>query len=153
MARIFYREYARCAWDPGEPEAPLPGLTLREWEVSVILCSQRDAVAEALRDWLEAPTDRQRWPAPSSFSSQRALLTDGEVAQPIETRLELFYQEIVAIRQTLDFPIEAFCGINRNVLLAAHGQRLRLLAWGLGLRRALAEVARYTGPAEKQRAA
>ncbi|HEU5368913.1 MAG TPA: hypothetical protein VFU69_10630 [Ktedonobacterales bacterium] len=153
MARIFYRQYARCSWDPGEPEAPLPGLTLREWEVSVILCSQREAVADALREWLEAPTDRQRWPAPSNFSSTRALLTDGEVNQPLETRLEWFYKEIVAIRQTLDFPIEAFCGISRNVLLAAHGQRLRLLVRGLGLKRALAEVARYTHPGDKRRAA
>ncbi|HEU5368464.1 MAG TPA: hypothetical protein VFU69_08375, partial [Ktedonobacterales bacterium] len=127
MARIFYREYARCAWDPGEYEAPLPGLTLREWEVSVILCSQREAVAEALRDWLEAPTDGQRWPAPSSFSSYRALLEAGEVAQPGAALPDLLYDEIKAMRQTLDFPIEVFCGINRNVLLAAHGQRLRVL--------------------------
>jgi hypothetical protein len=153
MARIFYRQYLRCPWDPGEPEAPLPGLTLREWEVAVILCSQRTQIADALRDWLEAPTDRQRWPAPSSFSSQRALLEVGEVAQPEATLPNLFYEEIKAMRQTLDFPIEAFCGINRDVLLAAHGQRLRVLVWGLGLRRALAEIARYTGPAEKQRAA
>ena len=153
MARIFYREYARCAWDPGEYEAPLKGLTLREWEVSVILCSQREAVAEALRDWLEAPTDRQRWPAPSSFSSSRALLTDGEAAQPSEALPDLFYDEIKAMRQTLDFPIEVFCGISRNALLAAHGQRLRALVRALGLRRALAEIARYTHPGEKQRAA
>jgi hypothetical protein len=153
MARIFYREYPRCAWDPGEYEAPLPGLTLREWEVSVILCSQRDAVAEALRDWLEAPTDHQRWPEAHSFPEARALFEAGEIAQPIETQLGLFYDEIKAMRQTLDFPIEIFCGISRNVLLAAHGQRLRMLVWGLGLKRALAELARYTGPAEKQRAA
>ncbi|HEY7355862.1 MAG TPA: hypothetical protein VH590_05320 [Ktedonobacterales bacterium] len=153
MARIFYRAYARCAWDPGEYEAPLPGLTLREWEVAVILCSQHEAVADALRDWLEAPTDHQRWPQAHSFPAQRALFEAGELSKPIETRLELFYEEIKAVRQTLDFPIEVFCGISRNVLLAAHGQRLRWLVWGLGLRRALEEVARYTGLAEKQRAA
>ncbi|HEY7357831.1 MAG TPA: hypothetical protein VH590_15240 [Ktedonobacterales bacterium] len=153
MARIFYREYARCAWDPGEYEAPLKGLTLREWEVSVILCSQREAVAEALREWLEAPTDHQRWPEAHSFPAQRALFEEGELKKPIETQLDLFYDEIKAMRQTLDFPIEAFCGISRNVLLAAHGQRLRWLVHALGLRRALAEIARYTHPVEKQRAA
>ncbi|HEY7355506.1 MAG TPA: hypothetical protein VH590_03535 [Ktedonobacterales bacterium] len=153
MARIFYREYPRCAWDPGEPEAPLPGLTLREWEVAVILCSQRDAVAEALRDWLEAPTDRQRWPEAHNFPSARAPFEAGEIARPEAALPTLFYEEIKAMRQTLDFLIEVFCDINRNVLLAAHGQRLRMLVWGLGLKRALAEVARYTGPAEKQRAA
>ena len=153
MARIFYRQYPRCAWDPGEPEAPLPGLTLREWEVSVILCSQREAVADALREWLEAPTDRQRWPEAHSFPSARAPFEAGELAQPEAALPTLFYDEIKAMRQTLDFPIEIFCGISRNALLAAHGQRLRALVRGLGLKRALAEVARYTHPGEKQRAA
>ncbi|HEY7355597.1 MAG TPA: hypothetical protein VH590_03990, partial [Ktedonobacterales bacterium] len=151
--RIFYREYPRCPWDPGEYEAPLPGLTLREWEVSVILCSQRDAVADALREWLEAPTDHQRWPEAHSFPEARAPFAEGELKKPVETQLDLFYNEIKAIRQTLDFPIEVFCGISRNVLLAAHGQRLRWLVRALGLRRALQEIARYTSPAEGRRAA
>ena len=144
MARIFYRHYPRCSWDPGEPEAPHKGLTLREWEVAVILCSQPQAIAEALRCWLEAPTDRQRWPTPSSFTSQRAPLVVGELAQTIEALLALFSKEMAAIRQTLDMPIEAFCGISRNVLLAAHGQRLRALVRRLGLKRALNEIARFT---------
>ena len=153
MARIFYRQYPRCSWDPSEPEAPLPGLTLREWEVAVILCSQCPPIAEALRDWLEAPTDRQRWPAPDHFPAARAPFANSELSQPAEPLPELFYKEIKAIRQTLDFPIEAFCGPSRNALLGAHGQRLRWLVRRLGLRRALGEIARYTSPQGQTRAA
>jgi hypothetical protein len=50
-------------------------------------------------------------------------------------------------------PIEAFCGPSRNALLAAHGQRLRALVRRLGLRRALAEIARCTGPEGTTKAA
>ena len=153
MARIFYRHYPRCSWDPSEPEAPQPGLTLREWEVAVILCSQAPAIKAALRDWLEAPTDRQRWPTPDRFSSQRAPFVVGELNEPLDALLDLFSKELAAMRQTLDMPIEAFCGLNRNVLLAMHGQRLRVLVWGLGLRRALAEIARLIQPEDTARSA
>jgi hypothetical protein len=153
MARIFYRQYPRCSWDPSEPEAPLPGLTLREWEVAVILCSQCPPIAEALRDWLEAPTDRQCWPAATRFPAPHACFEGNEFSQPEGTLLELFDQEITAIRQTLDVPIEAFCGPSRNALLGAHGQRLRWLVRRLGLRRALGAIARCTGPQGQTRAA
>ncbi len=153
MARIFYRQYARCAWDPGEYEAPVKGLTLREWEVAVILSAQKRLIADGLRDWLEAPTDRQRWPAPTSFPAARAPFSEEEVAQPEKPLPDLLYDEIKAIRQTLDFPIEVFCGISRNALLAMHGARLRALVERLGLRRALAELARCTHPEQGRNAA
>ena len=73
----------------------------------------------------------------------------GELGQSEQALLALFQQEIEVIRQTLDFPIEAFCGINRNVLLAMHGRRLRWLVRRLGLKRALREIARLTWPADQ----
>ena len=149
MARLFYRQYGRCSWDPTEVEAPLKDMSLREWEVAVILCSQAEAIDQTLRDWLEAPTDHQRWPWPSNFSSRRGAFVLGELGQPEGVLLDLFGEEIKAIRQTLDFPIEAFCGINRNVLLAMHGQRLRWLVRRLGLKRALQQIAQFTRPTEK----
>ncbi|HEU5368008.1 MAG TPA: hypothetical protein VFU69_06075 [Ktedonobacterales bacterium] len=153
MARIFYRQYPRCSWDPGEPEAPLKGLTLREWETAVVLSAQERLIAEALRDWLEAPTDHQRWPEATSFPSVCAPFADAELAQPEAQPLAWLHDEIKSIRQTLDFPIEAFCGISRDVLLAMHGARLRALVRRLGLKRALSEIARYTRPKAEKYAA
>ena len=144
MARLFYRQYGRCSWDPTEVAGPLQEASLREWEVGVILCSQYEEIDAALRDWLEAPTDHQRWPWPDSFSSRRDPFTRGEARQSVAKVLKLFHDEISAIRQTLDVPIEAFCGINRNVLLAMHGQRLRWLVSLLGRKRALLEIAQFT---------
>ncbi len=144
MARIFYRQYPRAFWESSEWEGPLKDISLREWEVAVILCSQHAQIDAALRQWLEAPTDHRRWPWASSFPRQRALFEVGELAQSVETLLDLFHEEIKTIRETLDFPIEVFSGINRNALLAAHGQRLRWLVRGLGVKRALAALAQIT---------
>ncbi len=144
MARLFARQRARCSWDPTEIEGPLKGASLREWEVGVILCSQYAEIDDALRLWLEAPTDRTRWPWPDDFSSQRALFTAEEARQSVANVVKLFHDEISAIRQTLDVPIEAFGGITRNVLLATHGQRLRWVVSLLGHKRALQEIARLT---------
>jgi hypothetical protein len=147
MGRIFYRQYPRAFWEPAEWEGPLKDISLREWEIAVILAPQQQEIDRALRRWLEAPTDHQRWPWANSFPHQRPLFAVGELRKPADTLLDLFYDEIKTIRETLDFPIEVFSGINRNALLAAHGQRLRWLVRRLGLKRALAEIARYTAPA------
>ena len=146
MARLFARQYHRCSWDPTELAGPLAGASLREWEVAVILCSQVREIEAALRDWLEGPTDHQRWPWPARLDSQRPRFLVGELAKPLDTLLDLFYEEIKAIRQTLDMPFAAFGGINRDVLLAMHGQRLRWLVRRLGVKHALGEIARFTQP-------
>jgi hypothetical protein len=142
MARLFYRRYGRCTWDPTEVVAPFKEMSLREWEVAVILCSQHQEIEEALRDWLEAPTDHRRWPDPDRMVFQRPLFTSEQAGQSLASLLTQLHDEIKAIRQTLDFPIEAFCGITRNVLLAMHGQRLRWLVRLLGIKQALAEIKR-----------
>ncbi|HLW02284.1 MAG TPA: hypothetical protein VKT82_26750 [Ktedonobacterales bacterium] len=149
MGRIFYRQYPRAFWEPLEWEGPLKDISLREWEIAVILCSQHREIDQALRRWLETPTDHQRWPWSNDFPRPRALFAVGELGQPVDALLGLFHDEIKTIRQTLDFPIEVFSGINRNALLAAHGQRLRWLVRRLGLRRALAEIAQLTAPAQQ----
>ena len=110
----------------------------------VILCTQYAEIDEALRDWLEAPTDHHRWPWLDSFPQPRPLFTREEAKQPLTEAFKLFHDEIKAIRQTLDFPHETFCGIRRNVLLAMHGQRIRWLVSLLGRKRALLEIAQFT---------
>ena len=152
MGRIFYRQYPRAFWEPAEWEGPLKDISLREWEIAVILSAQHQQIEAALRRWLEAPADHQRWPWPTNFPRQRALFAVGELSKPADTLLELFYDEIKVIRQTLDYPIEVYSGINRNALLAAHGQRLRWLVRRLGVRRALQEIAQFTQPRPWQRA-
>lgn len=149
MGRIFSRQYPRAFWEPSEWEGPLKNISLREWEIAVILCSQQAAIDQALRRWLETPTDHRRWPWSQTFPQPRARFVAGELDQPLEKLLDLFADEITSIRETLDFPIEVFSGISRNTLLAMHGQRLRWLVRHLGLKRALAQIARFTQPAEE----
>lgn len=150
MARIFYRQYQPAFWDLSEVEGPLANLSLREWEVAVVLCSQHVKIDAALRRWLEASTDHQRWPWPTGFPKPRPRFVQGELAKPVTTLLEMFYKEITAIRQTLDTPIELYSGINRDALLAMHGQRLRWLVRRLGLKRALEEIAQFTQPTRRK---
>ena len=92
MSTLFARHYAYSSWDPEELSGPCPTLTLREWEVSVILCSLPPAVQQVLSDWLIAPTDH-RWlrlaPAPinepDAFTRHLAAFGVGELCQPVDT--------------------------------------------------------------------
>lgn len=146
MATIFARRYAPSPWSPAELSGPCPDLTLREWEVAVILCSLPIEVEQALLDWLIAPTDHRRWPWPDSFPGHRPPFAEGELRKPVDTLCDLFWKEVKAVRQTLDFPFELLHGITRDLLLAAHGTRLRQLIRALGKRRALKEIQRMTHP-------
>ncbi len=155
MATIFARHYAPSPWNPQMLSGPCAALTLREWEVSVILCSLPPKVKQALLAWLIAPTD-PGWPRPESFSRSRLPFTEAELRQPArpwparaskagenaETRFPqagqaegqpmLLWDEVKAIRQTLDMPLEELHGIARDLLLVAHGTRLRQVVEALG---------------------
>jgi hypothetical protein len=139
MVRLFYRRYAPAFWDRNALEGPCKGLTLREWEVSVILCSLPLAIRQMLLAWLIAPTD-PRWPAPDSFSRQRSPFAPGDLRQPPKPLPVLLVEEIKAILQTLDMPLESLHGITRDLLLVAHGTRLRQLCGALGERLARQEI-------------
>ncbi|HEY7357241.1 MAG TPA: hypothetical protein VH590_12270 [Ktedonobacterales bacterium] len=161
MVRLFHRHYAPAFWNRDALEGPCKGLTLREWEVGVILCSLPPAIRQALLAWLVAPTDG-RWPAPSaagacgcrapalsasprapapeSFSRQRAAFAPGELRQPVRPLPTLLFDEVKAIRQTLDMSLDALDGITREMLLVAHGTRLRQVSAALGERCALGEI-------------
>jgi hypothetical protein len=69
---------------------------------------------------------------PETFSERREPLRREEYwDQPPDTACELLYNELRAIRQTLDLPPEALSGLTRNGLLTAHAIRLRQLEWRL----------------------
>jgi hypothetical protein len=140
MATIFMRHYPPSFWDPRALSGPCPHLTLREWEVGVILCSLPLAIRKALVGWLLAPTDRQR----------RAPFAAGEPREPAETLRERFRADFSAICRTLDMPLEALHGISRDTLLVAHGARLRQLAEALGERLALQEIVMMRESAEQK---
>ncbi len=70
----------------------------------------------------------------------------GELRKPVETLLDLFRDELQAIRQTLDAPCAALHGIARDMLLVTRGARLRQLTEALGESRALQEIAALTQP-------
>jgi hypothetical protein len=151
MATIFARRYEPTFRNPGELSGPCPDLTLREWEVAVILCSLPIEIEQALMDWLIAPTDHRRWPWLDSFHSHRLPLGADELRLSLDTACDLLWEEMKAIRQTLDFPFEVLHGIPRDLLLTAHGARLRQLIWAMGKRHALKEIERMTHPEAVQR--
>ena len=85
-------------------------------------------VQEALRDWLLRPTDLLGWPRPETFQQRRSGFGASELSvKSLDTWRRLLYNELRAIRQTLDFPPGALSGLTRNGLLAAHALRLRQL--------------------------
>jgi len=150
MATIFARRYEPSPWNPSELSGPCPDLTLREWEVAVILCSLPIEVEQALLDWLIEPTDHRRWPWPDTFQSHRQPFVADELGQPFDAACDLLWKEMKAIRQTLDFPFEVLHGITRDLLLMAHGTRLRQLTWAMGKRNALREIERMTQQKRQQ---
>jgi hypothetical protein len=139
MASIFARHYAPSRWNPQMPSGPCPGLTLREWEVGVLLCSLPPTIKQALFTWLITPTD-PNWPRPDDFSRQAQPLTASDLrsqTHPLPTRL---FEEAQAIRQTLDKSLEDLYGLARDFLLVARGTRLRQVVEALGEARALQEI-------------
>jgi hypothetical protein len=143
MASIFARQYAPSSWNPQMLSGPCPALTLREWEVAVILCSLPNAIKKALLAWLIAPTD-PRWPTPDSFS--RAPFTADELCQPARPLPTPLWDEMKAVRQTLDTPFGDLHGIARDLLLVAHGTRLRQVIEAIGEPSALEAIAAMTRP-------
>lgn len=139
MARLFHRHYAPLFGNPDALQGPLKGLTLREWEASVVLCSLPLALEKALLTWLIAPTD-PRWPRPDEFSRHLLPFTESDLRQPVKPLPKLLFAELKAIRHTLDMSLEALHGITRDVLLVALGTRLRQIVWALGEDRALKEI-------------
>jgi hypothetical protein len=139
MTHIFHRQYAPALWNPDALEGPRRGMTLREWEVSVILCSLPRALKKALVPRLLAPTG-PRWPAPPAA---------GEPEPANSSPRDCFWKEIKAIRQTLDTPFAALHGIARDMRLVAHGTRLRQAAAALGAARALQEIEAAQRPADQ----
>ncbi len=149
MAHLFHRRYAPLAGNPQSLQGPIPGKTLREWEVSVILCSLPPVIRQALARWLIAPTD-PRWPRPDEFSRHLLPFTERDLRQPIKPLPTLFFDEIKAIRQTLDMPLDTLHGITRDLLLVTHGTRLRQLVAALGEPRALQEIETMQRPPRQE---
>ncbi len=103
--------------------------------------------SNALRRWLEGPTDHLRWGWASAVPRAPAAFALGELGgKSIPERLDLLGDEIKAILHLLDFPYEAFAGISRDVALVMRGQRLRQIVQAVGLRRARKEIERLTQP-------
>jgi hypothetical protein len=128
---------------------PCKHLTLRQWEVAVILSSLPAALQALLRPWLEAPTDRLQWPWPSTFQPHRLPFDEARElrGKMPDERYKLLRDELAAIRQTLDMPQEDCWGITRETLLVAHGRRLRQVAWWMGEPQVMQALARMLRPA------
>jgi hypothetical protein len=120
MAQLFHRQYRPAPWNPDALEGPLKGLTLREWEVSVLLCSLPPTLKRALHAPLLAST-APRWPTPPAAEPDPA-------ADPRDH----FWHAVTAARQTLDTPFGTLHGIARDMRLVAQGRRLRQAAAALG---------------------
>ncbi len=111
--------------DEGGHRATRPSEAQRRWEVAALLSSLAPEVREALYAWLLAPTDYNRWPPPV-FQKYREPLSWREKQGPSRGKaIALLYEELRAVRQTLDFPPQALSGLTRNGLLTVHAIRLR----------------------------
>jgi hypothetical protein len=107
---------------------PDPALPLREWQVAVLLGALSPVVQQALLDWLLAPTDLNCWPPPATFAQRRLPFHADELhGKSFADRCTLLYEELKAIRQTLDFPPQGLSVLTQNDLFIAHAIRLRQL--------------------------
>jgi len=123
-----FRRLPQNAQDPwAAPICSRPSPEQRKWEVDALLSSLSPDVRAALSAWLLAPTDLNRWPPPARFSARRLPFSPALGRQSAATSCELLYEELRAMRQTLDFPPEAMSGLTRNGLLTVHAIRLRQL--------------------------
>ena len=123
-----FRRLPSSAQDPwAAPLCSRPSPARRTWEVDALLSSLSPAVRAALNDWLLNPTNLNRWPPPERFYACRLPFSPTLGRQSAATWRDLLYQELRAIRQTLDFPPEALSGLTRNGLLTVHAIRLRQL--------------------------
>ena len=124
---------------------PAQRAALRAWEVDVVLSPLSPVVRDALRPWLLAPTDPRRWPPPDTFEERRWPIDASEADnQSRPTACTRLYEELRALRQTLDLPPDALSGLTRNGLLAAHGLRLRQIERWLWPFYAAREIKRLT---------
>jgi hypothetical protein len=119
---------------PGDAAAQRtpPSPAQRQWMARVLLSTLSPDVSETLYPWLLVPTDPQRWPPPDTISARLLPLRREEYwDQPPEVASWLLRQELRAILQTLDLPLEAISGLTRNGRLVVHAMRLRQLEWRL----------------------
>jgi hypothetical protein len=108
-------------------QATHPSEQQRRWEVAALLSSLSPEVRAVLEGWLLAPTDYNRWPPPV-FQKYRQPLSWREKRGVSRGKvIALLYEEVRAVRQTLDFPPQGLSGLTRNGLLVVHGIRLRQL--------------------------
>ncbi len=137
MALPFRRRSHTSQRAGNAPLCSLPSPAVRAWRVAVLLWPLSVEVQGALALWLLAPTDLNRWPPPETFTRQCAPFRWEDLhGLSVAALRRLLYEELKVIRQTLDFPPEAFSGLTLNGLLSAHATRLRQLEWCLGHRRA-----------------
>jgi hypothetical protein len=141
MALHFRRQTRSTRGNPGAPVCTFPTFPLRQWQVAVVLCTLSRPVREALRSWLLAPTDLNRWPPPAKFTARRTPLL-GEEITDLATASRLLNEELRVLRQTLDFPPEAISVLAQNGLLIVHAMRLRMLEGWLWPERAAWMIAR-----------
>ncbi len=132
--------------DEGGHRATEPSAKQRAWEVAALLSSLSPEVREALSAWLLAPTDYNRWPPPPVFRKMREPLSWREKQGASKGKgLALLFEELRAMRQTLDFPPQALSGLTRNGLLTVHGIRLRQLEGWLCPREAARAIREMIG--------
>src|SRR5262249_22616315 len=127
----FARRLFRFAAHPWRRPHPYAGLTRRQREVALLLAPLPDAFQRLLAPWLLAPTSA-RWPRPDHFSPQLAPFTPAALSPRLNLLPVRLFEEVQAIRQTLDMPSDAFAGLPRDLLLVVHGTRLRQLMEVLG---------------------
>jgi hypothetical protein len=126
-------------------QATHPSAKQRRWEVAALLSSLSPEVREALHGWLLAPTDYNRWPPPVFQKYRQPLSWREKQGASRGKGVALLFEEMRAVRQTLDFPPQALSGLTRNGLLTVHGIRLRQLEGWLRPREAARAIKEMIG--------
>ena len=118
-----FRRSPRPGQRAADPSQPSP--EQRAWDAAVILCTLHPVVREVLHPWLLHPCTVR---LPDTFVERRYPLSAAEYGDGKRSRASrLLWEELRAIRQTLELPPEAVSGFTRNGLLTVHAIRLRQL--------------------------
>ena len=126
--RIFTRVPRSCSWVPTELAGPDDGLTLREWEVSIVVY----ALCPALRDLLREPLLDPARPACARKQGRlprQVLAFDEHLLRKgtLDAKRDQMQATLALIWQVLDAPPSLLTGLQRGLLLVGLSIRLRQL--------------------------
>jgi hypothetical protein len=126
VAALLPERGLACPWIPTELAGPYEGLTLREWEVSIVVCALCLALRDLLREALLDPARPACWRRQGHLPRQVLAFDEHFLRKgTIDARRAQLQSVLVLIWQVLDAPPYALTGMQRDLVLAGLSIRLR----------------------------